>query len=225
MIFYTVAMIPVRMAHAFSQVELLGEVLGTSGGHGVRLCVLGATRQASPWHSLSRCSSIAHRWQWVLSWGSRSVLLVWKQELWQGFLTLPRHWRSRVANISHLVRETGKLWKLHFFVSFPAVCPCPSVKPVLTTWVVPGVQRCCFYPRDLCGMCPFTQFDGLQENSPVAWGNITQSRASTALFSCGPADLLELWVPEEFTSEHLKKPNCFGNNVTEVSPYMLGCCM
>ncbi|KAM7052453.1 uncharacterized protein M8220_003899 [Acridotheres tristis] len=39
------------------------------------------------------------------------------------------------------------------------------------------------------------------------------------------AELVELWVPEDFTSKHFKKPNCFGSNGTEVSPYMLGCCL
>lgn len=60
---------------------------------------------------------------------------------------------------------------------------------------------------------------------PLRWGNITQSWVSAALFSCGQADLLELWVPEDFTSKHLKKPNCFGSNVTEASRYMLECCL
>lgn len=59
----------------------------------------------------------------------------------------------------------------------------------------------------------------------LQWGNITHSRVSAALLSCGPAELLELLVPEDFTSKRLKKPNYFGNRVTEVSPYMLRCCL
>lgn len=41
------------------------------------------------------------------------------------FAPSARCWRSRVANVSHLVQETEKWWKLPLF---PVGCPCSSVE-------------------------------------------------------------------------------------------------
>lgn len=83
------------------------------------LCVLGATRQASPWHSLSRCGSVAHRWQKLLSWGSCNMLLVWKQELCQGFLTLPQALEEQSSEHIPSGKRNGEIMEIATFL-FPS---------------------------------------------------------------------------------------------------------
>lgn len=131
-----------------------------------------------------------------------------------------RHWRSRVANISHLVRETQKLPRFCFL---PSWLPLPSSQSSAQHL---GCARGAASVPESSVLCVLSlHLMGFRKTLPLQWGNISQSWVSAALFSCGSAELVELWVPEDFTSKHFKKPNCFGSNGTEVSPYMLGCCL
>lgn len=52
------------------------------------------------------------------------------------------------------------------------------------------------------------------------WGNVTQSQVSAALFSCGPAELLELWVLRASPPSTLKNQMAWD---TVVLKYLLLC--
>lgn len=92
---------------------------------------------------------IVHCWR-----GSESAI--------RDFAPSAGRWRSRVAKVSRLVRETEKWWKCCFSVSFPVGWCCPAVETGAHHF---GCARNCtgcrFCPRDLCDFYPFTRFDSL----------------------------------------------------------------